>query len=52
MVKSSIKEIHETLKNMLSYAMALSESKIPTIYELGHYLADNILTKVCLGHSH
>jgi hypothetical protein len=49
MVKASIKEIYETLKTMLSYAMALSESNVPTVYELGHYLADNILTKVCLA---
>ncbi len=48
MIKSSIKEINETIKTMLSYALTLSESQVPTIYELGHYLADNILTKVCL----
>jgi len=48
MVKASKKEIYETLRTMLSYAMALSESNVPTVYELGHYLADNILTKVCL----
>ncbi len=49
MVKSSIKEIHDTIKTMLSYALALSESRIPTVYELAHYLADNILAKVCLA---
>lgn len=49
MVKSSIKEIHDTIKTMLSYALALTENQIPTVYELGHYLADNILTKICLA---
>ncbi len=49
MVKSSIKEIHETLKTMLSYAIALSDSQVATVYELGHYLADNILIKVFLA---
>lgn len=49
MVKADIKEIHETIKTMLSYAMALSESPIPEMYELGQYLADNILTKACLA---
>jgi len=49
MVKADIKEIHETIKTMLSYAMALSESPVPEMYELGHYLADNILIKVCLA---
>ena len=48
MVKSDIIQIHQTIKSMLGYAMALSESPIPEIYELGHYLADNILTKICL----
>lgn len=49
MPRSSLDEIHETIKTMLSYALALSESPIPTVYELAHYLADNILTKVCLA---
>ena len=49
MIKSSNKEIHETIKTMLSYALALSESPIVTVFELGHYLADNIIAKVCLA---
>ena len=49
MPRSSLDEIHETIKTMLSYALALSESPIPTVYELAHYLADNILAKVCLA---
>jgi len=49
MVKANIKEIHETIKAMLRYAMTLAESPIPEMYELGHYLADNILTKVCFA---
>ena len=34
---------------MLEYALGLSESQVASVYELGHYLADNILTKVCLA---
>ena len=49
MVKVDIKEIHETIKPLLRYALALSESLIPEMYELGHYLADNILAKVCFA---
>lgn len=48
-VKSSLDEIHDTIKTMLSYALALSDSQVPIVYELGHYLADNILAKVCLA---
>ena len=48
-VKSSLDEIHDTIKTMLRYALALSESQVPTVYELAHYLADNILAKVCLA---
>ncbi len=49
MVKSSLDEIHDTIKTMLGYALALSDSQVPTVYELGHYLADNILAKICLA---
>jgi len=49
MVKADIKEIYETIKAMLEYALSLSESPIPEMYELGHYLADNILTKICFA---
>jgi len=48
-VKSSLDEIHDTIKTMLSYALALSDSQVPTVYELGYYLADNILAKICLA---
>ena len=48
-VKSSLDEIHDTIKTMFSYALALTDSQIPTVYELGHYLADNILAKICLA---
>ena len=49
MVKSSLDEIYDTIKAMLSYALVLSDSQVPTVYELGHYLADNILAKICLA---
>lgn len=49
MPRSSLEEIHETIKTMLSYALALSENPVPTVYELAHYLADNILAKICLA---
>lgn len=49
MPRSSLKEIHQTIKTMFSYALSLSESQIPTVYELAHYLADNILAKICLA---
>jgi len=49
MVKSTINEIHETIKVMLSYALGLAESQVVPVYQLAHYLADNILTKVCLA---
>ncbi|MHA2051691.1 MAG: hypothetical protein ACW986_18930 [Promethearchaeota archaeon] len=49
MPRSSLQEIHETIKIMLGYALALSENPIPTVYELAHYLADNILAKICLA---
>lgn len=31
---------------MIRLALTLSKNKVPVIYELGHYLADNILSKV------
>ena len=49
MVKSNIREIHDTIKTMLGYALKLSESEVVTVYQLAHYLADNILAKVCLA---
>lgn len=33
MPRSSLQEIHETIKMMLSYALALSESPVQTVYE-------------------
>lgn len=38
MVKSTINEIHQTIKTMLGYAVSLAESQIVTEYQLGHYL--------------
>jgi hypothetical protein len=49
MPRSNLQEIYETIKTMLSYALALSESPMPTVYELAHYLADNILAKICMA---
>ena len=49
MVKSSIKEIHDTIKTMLGFALKLSESQVATVYQLTHFLADNFLAKVCLA---
>jgi len=33
---------------MLGYALFLSENSVPEVFELTHYLADNILLKICL----
>jgi len=46
--KSDLKEYQDYLKEAISLARKLSINKNPTIYELGHYLADNILAKVCM----
>lgn len=40
--------IKKTLKIMLEIAKGLSSNNSPYVYELGHYLADNLLTKICL----
>ncbi|MFW9897563.1 MAG: hypothetical protein ACFFD7_17290, partial [Candidatus Thorarchaeota archaeon] len=36
------------LIDMLCFAKEFSESKLPQIYELGHYLIDNFISKVCI----
>lgn len=43
-----IKSYKDTLKEMISIAYTLAESKNRVIYELGHHLADNTLSKVCM----
>lgn len=48
MVKPEFKEKCDLLKKMLSIAKKLSENESNEIFELGHYLADNILAKICM----
>lgn len=38
----------ETLKRMLAVGKSLIKSEISEVYELGHYIADNVLSKVCM----
>lgn len=38
----------ETLKRMLAVGKSLAKNEISEVYELGHYLADNVLSKVCM----
>ena len=48
MDNADIRSYNTTLKKMLSLAKNLAKNEIPIIYELGHYLADNVLSKVCM----
>jgi len=45
-------KIEKTKRNILlgmySFAKELCESEIPQIYELGHYLIDNLISKICM----
>ena len=45
-------KIEETKRNILldmyRFAKELCESKIPQIYELGHYSIDNLISKICM----
>lgn len=36
------------LIEMYQFALELSETEIPKLYELGHYLTDNLISKICL----
>ena len=36
------------LIEMYQFALELSNSEIPKLYELGHYLADNLISKICM----
>ena len=36
------------LINIFKLAMGLSKSKEPIVWELGHYLADNLISKICI----
>jgi len=48
MDESDLRAYQKYLKEALSLAITLSKNKNPTIYELGHYLVDNILSKFCM----
>ena len=48
MDESDLRAYQKYLKKAISLAQKLSTSENPTIYELGHYLADNVLAKVCM----
>ncbi len=48
MDESDLQSYQQYLKEAISLALNLSKNKNPTIYELGHYLADNILAKACM----
>ncbi len=48
MDKANIRSYNTTLKKMISIAKNLAKNEIPIIYELGHYLADNVLSKICM----
>ncbi len=48
MDESDLQSYQQYLKEAISFAQTLSKKKNPTIYELGHYLADNVLAKVCM----
>ncbi|NVM44108.1 MAG: hypothetical protein HWN79_04235 [Candidatus Lokiarchaeota archaeon] len=45
---ANIRSYNTTLKKMISLAKNLAKNEIPIIYELGHYLADNVISKVCM----
>ena len=46
MDESDLQSYQQYLKEAISLALTLSKNKNPTIYELGHYLADNVLSKI------
>lgn len=48
MDKKTIDSFNKTVKKMISLAKTLVEGQIPEIYELGHYLADNVLSKASM----
>ena len=48
MEKSDLQSYQNYLKKAISFAQKLSINENPTIYELGHYLADNVLAKICM----
>lgn len=48
MDESDLQSYQQYLKEAISLALTLSKNKNPTIYELGHYLADNVLSKICM----
>ncbi len=48
MDKKTINSYKKTVKKMIILARNLTKNEIPEIYELGHYLADNVLSKVSM----
>ncbi len=48
MDKKTIESYKITVKKMVSFAKTLVKNELPVIYELGHYLADNVLSKVSM----
>jgi len=42
------KGIQDILIKMLRFAKALENSNVPLLWELGHYLIDNLILKICM----
>lgn len=40
--------MQETLINLLKLAKELGNSDVPILWELGHYLVDNLILKICM----
>ncbi len=38
----------DTLKKMLGIGKYLAKNEVSEVYELGHYIADNVLSKICM----
>ncbi len=38
----------DTLKRMLAVGKSLAKNEMSEVYELGHYIADNVLIKLCM----
>ncbi len=46
---TNIKETErKILTDMYKFALELSNKDIPQLYELGHYLTDNLISKICM----
>ena len=48
MKKANKEAVQKTLINLFKLAKELGNSDIPYLWELGHYLVDNLILKVCM----